>query len=526
MSEQVIKVASFLKQTQLKKAKLYLNPTQQKSPTPLTPVDEAWGKMAELLDSKIPVTDQETKKRAFAISFSQFMISVMAAMILVGGGTFITLKSIENKKEIHTTQYSVKHPKPDSLINKAVLIEDPAVSAETNVQPSINAGRKTNEEDILRSHQRNNHTTLSTTINQIHTSQKVVSVNKSNLNHVVTNSTAINQTHTPHKAVSVNISILNQIVTDSTVITKTQTSQKVVSLNTSDLNHVVADNDGTKTDKPTNKTNPVEKQHETVSTDSVNSQNHQPNSILPKDENLAKVGLETKNNLKNSFVVERNSLISKLPTKEKEKKENRVGNYPKNNHLFIGMSGNNGLSFSKNTSKNIYSYGGMLTVGIRNTEYNLSVETGIGFQSLEYHVSYSRTLYTYRATEIYDSTMTVSSYKYSRYNVIIPFFITKEIFRYNNIYFDVKTGINTSVLLSKQRLFNSLPADIQLVEDSYALSRLNFSFALSPQFRWDINDKFSFNINAGAEFYLNSLYRNYSLKPVGINLSAGVHYLF
>jgi hypothetical protein len=165
-----------------------------------------------------------------------------------------------------------------------------------------------------------------------------------------------------------------------------------------------------------------------------------------------------------------------------------------------------------------------LSIGIRNTKYKLAVETGIGFQSLEYHVPYSRTLYTYQATGTYDSTATVSSYKYSLRSLVIPFFITKEILQYNTIFLDVKTGINTSIFLSKKRLFNQLPADVQLIDNSYPISKLNFSFALSPQLRWDINEKFSFNVNAGAVFYLNSLYQNKSLKPFGINLSAGIHY--
>ena len=447
-----------------------MNQNQQKLPTPLTPADEAWDKMAKLLDSEMPISDKKTKKRAFTISFSQFAISVVAAIIFIGGGTFITLKTIENKKEIHTSKNTIKHSEFDSLINKTVQSEDSAISAETAVQTNISNNQKANEEEIQNRQQNNNQTSLSTAIRQTNTPQKVVLVKKSN------------------------------------------------------LNNVVADNDGTKTKKSTNKTNPVEKQLETTFTDSVNSQNHQPNSNLPKDENLAKVELETKNSINDSLRIERNSLNTNLSTKEKEKTGNGGNNYPKTNHLFVGLSGYNGLLFSKNTSKNIYSYGEILTIGIRNTKYNLTIETGIGFQSLEYRVPYSRMLYTYQATGIYDSTITVSSYKYSRYNLVIPLFITKEIFHYNNIFLDVKTGINTSVFLSKQRLFNQLPADIQLLEDSYPISNLNFSFAISPQFRWNINEKFSLNIDAGGVFYLNSLYQNYSLKPNGINISASLHY--
>ena len=476
-----------------------MNQNQQKSNTPLTPADEAWNKMAELLDSEMPVSDQKSKKRAFTISFSQFAISVVAAMIFVGGGTFITLKTIENKKEIHTSKNAIEQSKFDSIINKTVQSEDSAISAETDIQTSISTNQKENEEEIQKQQHNNNQTSLSTVITQINTPQKVVSVKKTNLNNVVI---------------------------ASTVITKKHNSQKVTSVKKPDLTNVVAENNESKTNKPTNKINPIENQHEPTFTDSVNSQNHQPNSILPLDENLAKVELEPKIIITDSFRIERNSLNTNLPTKEKIKKANKGNNYPKTNHLFIGLSGYNGLLFSKNTSKNIYSYGEILTIGIRNTKYNLAVETGIGFQSLEYRVPYSRTLYTYQASGIYDSTITVSSYKYSRQNIIIPIFITKEIFHYNNIFLDVKTGINTSVFLSKQRLFNQLPADIQLVEDSYPISNLNFSFAISPQFRWNINERFSLNINAGGVFYLNSLYQNYSLKPNGIDISAGLHYLF
>jgi len=483
----------------LKKTKIYLTQKQQKSPSPLTPVEQAWDKMATLLDSEMPESKQKTKKRAITISFSQFVIFVMAAMVLVGGGTFLTIKTRENRKEIKTSNHSVKHPKPDSLMNKTVQIEDSAISIERDFQTSISFNQKVNEKVVLHQQQNNNQTSLSASTAQTTTQQKGDAVKKDNLKNKVA---------------------------DSSVITKTTTSQKVASVNISNLNNVFVDTNGTKINRSTNKTNPFENQQESTFTDSVNSQNNQPKNFLPKDENLAKVGLETKTILNDPFGTEIDSPIRKLPTKKEEIKEDRGSNYPKINHLFVGLSGNNGLLFSKNAGENIYSYGEIFTIGIRNTKYNLSVETGIGLQSLEYHVPYSRILYTYQTTAIYDSTTTVSSYKYSRRNVIIPFFITKEFFHYNNIFLDVKTGINTSIFLSKKRLFNQLPSDIQLVEDLYPITKLNFSFALSPQIRWDINEKFFLNINAGGIFYLNSLYSNYSVKPIGINFSAGLHYFF
>ena len=104
----------------MKRTKIYLNQKQQKSPTPLTPVDVAWDKMTELLDSEMPEITQKSKKRVFAISFSQFAISLVAAIIFVGGGTFITLKTIEDKQGIYTPKHAIKHLEFDSLINKTV----------------------------------------------------------------------------------------------------------------------------------------------------------------------------------------------------------------------------------------------------------------------------------------------------------------------------------------------------------------------------------------------------------------------
>jgi len=740
----------------LKRPKIDSNLYQQKSPTPLTPVDEAWNKMAEQLDSEMPVSNQEPKKRTIAISSSQFVLLMVAAMIFAGGGTFIALKSIENKKEIHSTKY----PKLNSLINKTVQTDSSAITpGETDIQTSISTNQKENEEEMLPQQHSNNQTSLSTAIAKTNTPHEVTSVEKSNQNNATvdnaglktnksdTTISSIDEQHKTAIADTINSQlnsilpkvvdnyVLNTSKSDSTtdVIGKQYKTASVDTIN-SQLNSTLpkaVDNDVVNTRKSDSTTNPLEKQYETASVDTINHQlnsilpkvidnyevntsksnsttdaiekqyetasvdtiNHQLNSILPKvidnyvvntnnskntmsplekqyktasvdtinsqlnsilpkvidnyvvntsksnsttdvigkqyetafvdtinsqlnsilpkvidnygvntgksnsttdalekqyktasvdtinyklnsslpkvvanyvvntnksdsttdaigkqyktafvdtinhqlnsilfkNGNVAKVELKTKPVLNDSHRTERNSLNTNLSTKETEKIENRGSNYSrysylKTNHIFIGLSGNSGLLFSKNESKNIYSYGEILAIGIRNTKYKLAVETGIGFQSLEYHVPYSRTLYTYQATGTYDSTATVSSYKYSLRSLVIPFFITKEILQYNTIFLDVKTGINTSIFLSKKRLFNQLPADVQLIDDSYPISKLNFSFALSPQLRWDINEKFSFNVNAGAVFYLNSLYQNESLKPIGINLSASIHY--
>lgn len=455
----------------MKKRNIYLNKYQQKSPKPLTPADEAWQKMGALLDTEMPASNQKSKKRAFAIGFSQLAISLVAAIILVGGGTYITLKTIE-KKEIHATKHSVKQPKLNRLINNAIQTKDSTLLGDIEYQTINETNQKVNVENIPQ--QQNNQNKISA------------------------------QTFIP---------ILNN-------------SQKVLSNKKPNLNKVLVDSKNSKSKKMTSYKNPIELQTKTTHVDTVTLDNSRLNTVLPQDENIAKVTLKNKTNLIDSLEADKNSTNMKLSTKEGKKNENKVSLDPKNNHLFIGLSGNNGLLFAKNASKSIYLYGEILTIGVRNIKYNLTIETGIGFQALEYHVPYSRTLDTYQATGVYDSTITVSSYKYSRYNVVIPLYITKEIFHFNCIFLDVKTGITTSIFLSKQRLFSQLPIDIQLIESSNSASNINLSFALSPQFRWDINNKFSLNFNPSGVIYLNSLYQNYSLKPIGINLTAGIHYIF
>jgi len=579
----------------LKRPKIDSSLYKQKSPTPLTPVDEAWNKMAEQLDSEIPVSDHKPKKRTLTISSSQLGILVVAAMILAGGGTFIALKSIENKKEIHLTKY----PKLNSLINKTVQTDSSAIiPAETDIQTSINPSQKRNEEKMQPQQHSNNQTSLSTAVAKTNTPQEVALVEKTNQNNTTDDNTGLktNKSDTTTSSIeerhetafantvdtinhqlnstlpkAVDNYVLNTGKSDSTT-NFNEEQYKTASVDTvnSQSNSILpkaVDNYVVNTNNSKNTTSPVEEQYKIAVVDAVNSQlntplpkvvdnyelntgksnsaanaiekqpetafvdtiNSQLNGILFKNENVAKAELKTKPILNNSPRTERNSLNTNLSAKETEKIEHRGSNfsrysYLKTNHIFIGFSGNSGLLFSKNESKNIYSYGGILAIGIRNTKHKLAAETGIGFQSLEYHVPYSRTLYTYQTTVTNDSTTTVSSYKYSLSSIIIPFFITKEILQCNTIFIDVKTGINTSIFLSKKRLFNQLPADVQLIDDSYPISKLNFAFTLSPQLRWDVNDKLSLNVNAGAVFYLNSLYQNNTLKPIGINLSAGIHY--
>ncbi len=68
--------------------------------------------------------------------------------------------------------------------------------------------------------------------------------------------------------------------------------------------------------------------------------------------------------------------------------------------------------------------------------------------------------------------------------------------------------------------------DIETVESTYNPSRLNFSFGLSPKFCWNVKDKISFSLSPSGVIYLNSLYENYSVKPYGLDLSAGIYYTF
>lgn len=446
----------------MKKPKTYKNRTQQKSPTHLTSADEAWKKMAAFLDAELPVANQGTKKRAFAISFSQFAISIVAAMIIVGGGTLVTLKTIENRKELNTSNHTTKYLVADSLNKKTIQLEDSAISTQSDVQAFDTVNLKTNNEEKLQLQPNNQQTSTHKTFAQ------------------------------------------------------TKNTQKTISAKSTHTNKVIVENTGLETEKSKKSTISIDKQQTLAYIDTLDAQQNKLDKHLQNDADLSHLKLETKTNANDNLQLK----------KVEETKKDRAKKNPTTNHFFIGISGFNGLLFSNKNSKNFYSYGELLTIGLRNTTYNLSVEAGIGFQYLEYHIPYSRTLYTYKTTGSYDSTITVSSYKYSRKNIIIPLYFSKEILHSNKVFLDVKTGLNTSILLSNQRLFKPLPNDIQLIEDANTLSDINFSVELSPQLRWKINEKFSVRLNANAILYLNSLYQNYSLKPIGINLSTGIYYSF
>lgn len=452
----------------MKNDKKYLIHKQQKSDSQLTPVDDAWNKMAALLDSEMPVAKPQDKKRLFSVSFSQLAISIVAAMVFVGGGTFIAIKTIENKKENYSTTQSNNYSQHDSLDNKTLQFTDSAIENNPDVQSNIDMTLKSNKEEVLNQKQNNNKTSFPSKTTNTTAQPDVVSVKKDRLNNIPTVETAL------------------------------------------------------KTNNSNNATNNISKVDETNFKDSIYSKNKQSDNLIAESIISYKELGTAKIDTKDSLDLTNNSTKEKLDTKETQKKK-RIEN---NNTLFVGLSGHNSFLFSKNLSKNIFSYGELLTIGLRNTKYNIAIETGIGFQSIEYHVPYSRILYTYQATGIYDSTVTVSSYKYSRYSITVPIYVTKEVLHYNNIFLDIKTGIQTSIFVSSQRLFNQLPVDIQLVEDLYPTTSLNFAFALSPQFRWEINNRFSFNLNAGGVFYLNNLFKNHSLKPLGVSLSTGLCYSF
>ena len=133
---------------------------QQKSDSQLTPVDDAWNKMAALLDSEMPVAKPQDKKRLFSVSFSQLAISIVAAMVFVGGGTFIAIKTIENKKENYSTTQSNNYSQHDSLDNKTLQFTDSAIENNPDVQSNIDMTLKSNKEEVLNQKQNNNKTSF------------------------------------------------------------------------------------------------------------------------------------------------------------------------------------------------------------------------------------------------------------------------------------------------------------------------------------------------------------------------------
>lgn len=411
-----------------------MNNSRQEYPKPTTPVDKAWSKMAEMMDSEMPVASKNLKKRAFSTSISQFVISVAAAMVFVGGGAYFAIK--HNKKEI---SFNGNYSKQQNI--------------STDIADTFQLGDTVPEINTV---------TLTYTVD-------------------------------------------------------TLPDEGVFQQPPPDFSYLNSGAAPVGEERNIQETQAVEKHIE-----------YEPGveSIDLHNSTLTKTTLKSKKPLFNLNWFGKNFPDKTFSAQNKPPKKNRTRNYPNNNHLFVGLSENNSLLFSGNLNGNIYSYGTLLNIGMRNSKYNFAVETGIGVQFLEHHVPYGRTLYIYRASGTTDSTITVSSYKYNYQQLAIPLFVEKTVYRYKRFSFDLKAGVNTSVFLSRKRLFNQLPGDIETVESTYNPSRLNFSFGLSPKFCWNVKDKISFSLSPSGVIYLNSLYENYSVKPYGLDLSAGIYYTF
>jgi len=448
-----------------------MNNSRQDYPNPPTPIDKAWRRMAEMMESEMPVADSNIKKRAFSTSTLQFLISAVAAMVFVGGGVYLTIK--QTTKEIPADVNYIKQQNTGTGIADTFQFGDTVSEVNTVTQTC----------------------TADTMPDADHFQQPVSDIS-------------------PHKSVFESDKEKKD-PGETPPIEKHAKNELAPDYNNMQLNELTLIEQFAGRVQTMNHTG----------SSSISEKTLMDKKLL-ENKNIVKATSKNKKPLLKFNWPEINLSDKPFPPLKKSVKKNKTHDYTDNYHLYFGMSGNNSLMFSKNFKGNIYSYGTLLNIGIQNGKYNFAVETGMGVQFFEHRIPYSRTLYIYQVSGTTDSTITVSSYKYNHRKLVFPLFAEKTVYRYNRFSLDLKAGVNTSVFLSRKRLFNQLPGDIEAVESAYNPSFLNFSLNLTPQFRWNATNKISFSLSPSGTIYLNSLYENYFVKPYGVDFSAGVYYAF
>lgn len=220
-----------------------------------------------------------------------------------------------------------------------------------------------------------------------------------------------------------------------------------------------------------------------------------------------------------------------------------------------GIYGNIGNVYQKDRNANLF-YGGMITGGFWNTKWNAGVETGIGFSKYKDYGSVENSWMTNDSIikidtiwhqldsisyyELHDSTFysTVAhsqtiNHHYSYTYLQVPFFITKQIATFGKFSLDIKAGPLVGFMISKKEtITGSMPPENVIVtslDKNYTRLDISWQLHLSPQIRWNISDKLSFEISPTAVFYLNNLYDNKNRptsKPYGLSVYGGAIYKF
>jgi hypothetical protein len=205
-----------------------------------------------------------------------------------------------------------------------------------------------------------------------------------------------------------------------------------------------------------------------------------------------------------------------------------------------GLYGNIGQVVQKGRDPNIF-YGGMATGGLWNKKLNGGLETGLGY---EVYNDYGSVTDNIRLTDSipsdtlgnlqYDDTTRITSYKYRYQYLQVPLFISKQVLSNGKFSLDIKTGPLIGIMISERKTidYTSGPDGGEIlgtVNNDYSRLKISWQWQVMAQLRWNFNERLSLSLSPYGIFYLNNLYDSKSRPantPFGIGIYGGLIYKF
>jgi len=229
---------------------------------------------------------------------------------------------------------------------------------------------------------------------------------------------------------------------------------------------------------------------------------------------------------------------------------------PRNLIWQCAVSGNLGHVYQKERNKNTY-YGCFITGGLKNLKLSAGIETGIGIGNYKDYGTIENTwlkmdsiitqdtiwhtVDSILIPEIIDTTIyypvtnhDTITYNYDYTYLQIPFFITKQIADFGRVSLDIKAGPQVGFLISTNEsvTHSNISASGELTgRTNKKYTRLDISWQLlfAPQIRWDISDNLSFGMSPSITLFLNNLYEQKNRPdsmPYGLSVYGSFIYNF
>jgi len=212
---------------------------------------------------------------------------------------------------------------------------------------------------------------------------------------------------------------------------------------------------------------------------------------------------------------------------------------PENLAWYMNINGNIGQVVQKEREPNAF-YGGSVTAGLWSKKLNAGIETGLGWEgyddygSVETNIRIDSIPADTLGNMIYSDTTRTEAYKYKYQYLQVPLFISKQILAKGKFSLDIKTGPVIGIMISDKKSldYSSGPDDGEMlgtINKDYSRLDISWQWQVIPQFRWNINDRLSFTLSPSCIFYLNNLYDSKNRPanaPVGIGVYGGLIYKF